>query len=172
MVAERVLAAVKSTEATVAFHVTGSGNLEVSAKAFAEELKDLADATQMLGSEAGTTEGHTYLLFQVSSFTVVHTKMDPKLEAVVMVRRLAQKEQSTALSQFASRSSVVVKFGAGAEEEPFADVKKSITDSINKLRSKTSAGQNPFADVKKSITDSINRLRSKTSAGEHPSAST
>ena len=51
----------KATEATVAFDATGGGNIavesnsagedEVSAKAFSEELNDLADATQVLGSE-------------------------------------------------------------------------------------------------------------------------
>ena len=53
-----------ATEATVAFDATGggsgpSGEDEVSVKAFAEELKDLADSTHVLGSETGTAEGHS-----------------------------------------------------------------------------------------------------------------
>ena len=78
MVAERVLASPKATKTTVA---TDSGDLEVSAKTFAEELKDLAGTTQILGSETGPAEGRMYSLFQVSSFTGVHTKMDFKLES-------------------------------------------------------------------------------------------
>ena len=56
----------------------------------------------------------------LSSFTGVHTTVDLKGFDVTMVRRLAQKEHSAALSQFASRISAVMKFGAGAGEDPFA----------------------------------------------------
>ena len=78
-------------------------------KAFAEEMKALAYATQVLKSETVTAEGHTYSLFQVSSFTSLHTTVDLKgFEVVTMVRRLAQKEHSVALSQLASRISIVV----------------------------------------------------------------
>ena len=66
---------------------------------FAEELKDSADATQVFESETDTAEGHMYLLFQVSSFTGVHTKVDPKGFEVTMVRCPAQKEHSAAVSQ-------------------------------------------------------------------------
>ena len=72
-------------------------------------MKALADATQVLKSETVAAEGHTYSLFQVSSFTGVHTTVDLKgFEVVTMVRRLAQKEHSAALSQLASRISVVI----------------------------------------------------------------
>ena len=70
-------------------HVTA--DQEVSVKTFAEELKTSADAAQVFGSETSPVEGHTNLLFQVSSFTVAHT-MDPKgLDVEMMMRPLAQK---------------------------------------------------------------------------------
>ena len=50
-----------------------------------------------------------------------------------MVRRLAQKEHSVALSQLASHISVVVKFGVGAGEDPFYKVKELITDLMTYL---------------------------------------
>ena len=72
----------------------------------------------------------------------MHTKMDPKLEVVTMVRRRAQKEHSAAPSQLAFHFTVVVESGAGAFEEPFANVKKLIanvmTDLINRLHSEIS----------------------------------
>ena len=64
---------------------------EVSVKTLAEELKTLADAAQVCGSETRPVEGHTYLMFQVSSFTSVHVTVDLKgLEVVMMMRRLAR----------------------------------------------------------------------------------
>ena len=53
---------------------------EVSVKAFAEDLKALSDATQVLKSETGAAEGHMYSLFQVSASTV-QTTMDLKVRS-------------------------------------------------------------------------------------------
>ena len=90
-------------------------------KAFAEELKAVADATQVLRSETGAAEGLTYSLFKVSAFTGVQTTMDLKgFEVVTMVKRVAGKEHSAALVQLASRTTAVMKFGVGAGEDPFA----------------------------------------------------
>merc|ERR1719383_506240 len=139
--AEKSLAAVLASEAASKNSCAQvAADHEVSVKAFAEELKALADATQVLKSETGAAEGHTYSLFQVSSFTGVHTTVDLKgFEVVTMVRRLAQKEHSAALSQLASRISAVMKFGAGAGEDPFAKVKELITELINRLQSEASS---------------------------------
>jgi len=139
--AEKSLAAVLASEAASKNSCAQvAADHEVSVKAFAEELKALADATQVLKSETGAAEGHTYSLFQVSSFSGVHTTVDLKgFEVVTMVRRLAQKEHSAALSQLASRISVVMKFGAGAGEDPFAKVKELITELIDRLQSEASA---------------------------------
>ena len=50
----------------------------------------------------------------------LHTSSDPKaVEVVAMVKRLAKKEHSAALAQLASRISAIMKFGAGAGEDPF-----------------------------------------------------
>ena len=70
-------------------------------KTFAEELKTLADAAQILGSETSSVEGHTYSLLQVSSFAATFDLNG--FEVVTMVRHL--EEHSAALSQLASRTS-------------------------------------------------------------------
>ena len=63
----------------------------------------------------------------MSSSSGVHTTVNLKgFEVVTMVRSLAQKEHSAALSQLASRVSAVV------------EVKKLITDLIDKLHSEAS----------------------------------
>merc|ERR1712136_478448 len=148
--AEKSLAAVLASEAASKNSCAQvAADHEVSVKAFAEELKALADATQVLKSETGAAEGHTYSLFQVSAFTGVQTTMDLKgFEVVTMVRRLAQKEHSAALSQLASRISAVMKFGAGAGEDPFAKVKELITDLITRLQAESSAetGHKSYCD--------------------------
>ena len=69
-----------------------------------------------------------------------HSTVDPKVfEVVTMVRRPALKKDSAALSQLASRISAVMKFGAGAGEEPFAKMKKLTTDSIDRLQAEVSS---------------------------------
>ena len=92
---------------------------EASVESFANELKELADASQDLQSETGGADGQTYSL-QESAVACLHTSSDLKrFEVVAMVKRLAKKEHSAALAQPASRISAVMKFGAGAGEGPF-----------------------------------------------------
>ena len=92
-----VLASMAASKNSCA-HVTV--DQEVSVKTLAEELKTLADATQKLRSEISPVEGHACSLFQVCSFTVAHTTVDPKgLDVETMMRRLAQKEHSAAVEK-------------------------------------------------------------------------
>ena len=46
-----------------------------------------------------------------------------RLEVVTMVTRLAAQEHSVALAQLASCISAIMKFGAGADDDPFVKVK-------------------------------------------------
>ena len=113
---------------------------EASVKAFAEELKALAEATQVLQSETGGAEGQTYSLLQESSIAALQTSTDLKgFEVVTMVRRLAKQEHSAALAQLASRISAIMKFGAGSGDDPFVKVKGLITDLINRLQAEASS---------------------------------
>ena len=69
----------------------GAVDRQVSAKACAEELKALADATQVRGFEASAAEDTS---IRSCPFAGVHTTVDPKRFAVVpMVRLLVQKEE-------------------------------------------------------------------------------
>ena len=65
-------------------------------------------------------------------------------EAVSMVRRL--EEHTAALSQVASSLSVVMKCGPNAGEDPFAQVKKLITDLMNELQAEASPEANHKPD--------------------------
>ena len=55
------------------------------------------------------------------------------------MRCLTQKEDAAALFQLASRISPVMKCGPGAGEDPSAQVKELITNSIKKLQSDASS---------------------------------
>ena len=122
-----VLASVAARKNSCA-HVTA--DQEVSVKTLAEEMKSVADATQVLGSETGPVERRTDALFQVRFSTGAPTRLE---------------EHSAALSQLVSRASAVMKFGPGAVEDPFVEVKQLITDSMNRLQSQAFVRGRPHA---------------------------
>ena len=136
--AEKSLASLMASQAVSKISYTQvASDLEASGRAFADEWKALAEATQVLQSETGGADGQTYSLFQKSSSAALQTSTDLKgFEMVTTVRRLAEQERSTALAQLASRISAIMKFGAGAGDDPF--VKGLITDLINRLQAEAS----------------------------------
>ena len=106
-------------------HVTADH--EVSA----EELKTLAEATQVLQSEACGADGQMYSLFQENSSVACQTSTDLKgFDMGTVVRQLAEQEHSAALAQRGSRVSEIMKFGAGADNDLFVKVKDLIMDLI------------------------------------------
>ena len=54
---------------------------------------------------------------------------------VTMVRRLAAQEHSLALAQLASRISAIMKFGVGADDDPFVKVKVQSASASQKQTS-------------------------------------
>ena len=110
-------------------HVTADH--EVSAKTSAEELKTLAEATQVLQSETCGADGQMYSLFQENSSVACQTSTDLKgFDMGTVVRQLAEQEHSAALAQRGSRVSAIMKFGAGADNDLFVKVKDLIMDLI------------------------------------------
>ena len=102
-------------------HVTADH--EVSAKTSTEELKTLAEATQVLQSETCGADGQMYSLFQENSSVACQTSTDLKgFDMGTVVRQLAEQEHSAALAQRGSRVSAITKFGAGADNDPFVKV--------------------------------------------------
>ena len=94
-------------------------------------------------AETSGADGQTYSLFQESSSAALQTSTDLQgFEMVISVRRLAEQEHSTALDQLASRISAIMKFGAGADGDPFVKVKDLITDLISRLQAEASSETN------------------------------
>ena len=87
-------------------------------------------ATQVLQSETGEADRQTYSLFRESSSVAQQTSTDLKsLKVVTMVRRIAAQEHSAAHVQLASCISAIMKFGAGADEDPFVKMKVQRTSA-------------------------------------------
>ena len=74
----------------------------------------------------------TYSLFSESSSVALQASTDLKrLEVATMVRRLAAQERSAALAQLASRTSAIMKFGVGADDDPAASLRSGGPDSVS-----------------------------------------
>merc|ERR1719482_1760061 len=70
----------------------------------------------------------------------LHSRADlANSEVVNMVKKLAQKQHSSALAQLASRIAVVVRYGGKDGADPFAKVKGLISDMIVKLEKEAEA---------------------------------
>ena len=108
-----------------------ASNREASVKVFSEQLKALAEATQVLQSETSGADGQTYSSFQEDSSAALRTSTDLKgFELVILVRRLAEQEHCI---------SATMKFGAGADGDPSMKVKDLITDLISRLQAEASS---------------------------------
>jgi len=107
----------------------------------AEELKVLAKAKKIIQGQMGGSAAAAELQTGSTavSFTQLGMSRDSGRESVgkhvvVLVQRLASQEKSSSLSQLASRISAVLRYGlAGDAKDPFAKVKKLLSDMIKKL---------------------------------------
>ena len=102
--AEKSLAALMTSQAVSKSSYTQvASDHEASGRVFADELKALSEATQVLQSETGGADGQRYSLFRESSSVALQASTDLKrLKVVTMVRRLAAQEHSAAHVQLAS----------------------------------------------------------------------
>jgi len=114
-------------------------NYEAETKSRGEELAAIAKAKAVISSETVGAEGATYGLNQVSFLQQrLSTRADlANFEAVRFIRKLAQKDHSTALAQLASRMSSAMHAGAGGDV--FGKVKGLIADMIEKLEGEAEA---------------------------------
>ena len=80
-------------------------------------------------------------------------------EVVTVVIRLAKEEHSAALAQLVSRTSAIMKFGAGAGVDPFVKVKGLITNLTNMLQAEASseASHKSYCDEETSKATEISR---------------
>jgi len=99
-----------------------------------EELKAIGQATKILHDTSGAAVGQAYGFLQVDSNSQLRTRADlSNAEVVNVVKKLAQRQHSSALAQLASRIEAVVRYGSSAGEDPFVKIKGMIGDMIGKL---------------------------------------
>jgi len=119
--------------------VTRAYDFESITKERTEELKALAAAKSVLKEKTGDAEKVVYGLDQMS-FMQLSSETDlVQFEAVRLIRDLARKEKSVALSQLAKRIRAVVRFGAINGQDPFGKVKVLISDMLAKLEKEAGA---------------------------------
>jgi len=148
--------AIESLEETTTSLKTQSAGCSTAVEDFAasqasreEELKALAAAVEALKGGLNAAESSVYGSFlQMSSISGADEHTSSRLqttadlanfEVVNLIRRLARKENSAALSQLASRVAAAIRFGSQSGEDPFAKVKGLISDMITTLEKE--AGQ-------------------------------
>jgi len=130
----------ETSEKTLATMDTGCATAaedhEASVKARAEELKALAAAKKVLSENVGAANEKVYGFLQIENDQrqAISTRADlANIEVVNLLRELARRDQSSALSQLASRVSATVRFGTRSGADPFAKVKSMISEMVARL---------------------------------------
>merc|ERR1719201_2448424 len=150
---------------------------ETSTKGRAEELKALAEAKAIISKATGGAAGRVYFLQlhdeyqRISAHVRISTSSDlANVELVNMIKQLAKKQHSAALTQLAGRIAAALKYAKTSGEDPFAKVKSLITDMISKLESdaKSEASHKEYCDKELGTTktkmDELSASISKNSA--------
>merc|ERR1719316_1933497 len=142
--------------------MTGAEDFEAETKSRGEELKALATAKKIIVEATSGAQDISYSFVQVSMSTGTDLA---NFEAVRFVRDLAQKQKSTALAQLASRMVTMMRGSHGADI--FGKVKGLIQDMIEKLNKEAEADAtekaycDKEADIEK-LTTKIDSMTAKS----------
>merc|ERR1719162_2764223 len=94
--------------------MTKASDFEAETTSRGEELKALATAKKIITETTSGAAGQSYGLDQVSFLQT--TARSGNSEAVRFVRHLAEKQHSNLLTQLASRMASEIRFGSGSQE--------------------------------------------------------
>merc|ERR1719297_165586 len=139
--------------------LTKAQDFEAETKSRTEELKALAEAKKILKETTAGAEAQTYGLNQESFFQVTSKAGLAQFEAVRLVRDLARKENSRALTQLASRLEMTVRTSTA---DPFAKVKGLISDMIESLEEAADADATEKAYCDKELAETNAKKDDKT----------
>merc|ERR1712224_720832 len=147
----------KANAATEEAKAEAEGELEVTNKDLAEDIKQLAVTHQECMTKANDFEAETAsrgeelkviamakkiiieatggsFFLQMTAKTRLQTRADlANFEAVNYVKKLSKTFNSAALAQLANRMEAAARMGAAAGEDPFAKVKGLIAEMIERL---------------------------------------
>merc|ERR1719172_215712 len=114
--------------------MTKATDFEAETASRGEELKVIAQAKKIIIEATGGATAQTYSFLQVMAKSQLRTRADlANLEAVKYVQKLSETMHSAALAQLANRMSAAARMGAAEGEDPFAKVKGLISDMIEAL---------------------------------------
>jgi len=144
--------------------MTKAEEFEAEVKSRGEELKALATAKKIVIEATGGAASFLQMS-KLSSQTDL-----ANFEVVRMIRDLAKKEKSTALAQLASRVTSAVRFGGANQEDIFAKVKGLIRDMVEKLEADAEADATEKAFCDKELAETNLKKDDKTAEIEKLSA--
>merc|ERR1719235_2899715 len=114
--------------------MTKAQDFEAEVASRGEELKALAEAKKIISEMTGGAASQTYSFFQIASTSRLSTRADlANFEAVKYVQKLAEQTGSASLAQLANRMNAAARMGAAAGEDPFEKVKGLISEMIERL---------------------------------------
>jgi len=120
------------------------------------ELQAIAEAKKILESSTSGAVGQTYSFLQVSAVSKLHTRADlANAEVVNLIKKLAERQHSSALAQLASRISTVIRYGSADGDDVFAKVKGLIKEMIDRLLAEAAAeaSEKAFCDEETAKTE-------------------
>merc|ERR1719311_1747059 len=140
--------------------MTGAEDFEAETKSRGEELKALATAKKIIVEATSGAQDISYSFVQVSMTSGADLA---NFEAVRFVRDLAQKQKSTALAQLASRMVSAMRGNSG---DIFGKVKGLISDMIEKLLAEAEADATEKAYCDKEMAETETKKADKEAAIE------
>merc|ERR1719428_1240001 len=114
--------------------MTKATDFEAETASRGEELKVLAQAKKIIIESTGGATAQTYSFLQLTATSRMRTRADlANMEAVKFVKKLSETMHSAALAQLANRMAAAARMGAAGGEDPFAKVKGLISEMIERL---------------------------------------
>jgi len=142
--------------------MTKAEEFEAETKSRGEELKALATAKKIIKEATGAALEQTADSFLQTSKLSSQADL-ANFEVVRFVRDLAKKEKSASLAQLASRVASAVRFGAGNQADIFAKVKGLISDMLEKLEADAEADATEKAFCDKELAETNFKKDDKSS---------
>jgi len=138
--------------------MTKANDFEAEVKSRGDELKALATAKKIIKETTGGADDQSYGLDQESFLQMP----EGESKAVRFIRQLAKHQKSTALAQLASRMASTIRFSSGSQEDIFAKVKDLIRNMIEKLEADAEADATKKAYCDKELAETNQKKSDKT----------